>query len=108
MLIAGDPEMTEYIKDFIRGGVTYITFRKVNGELRTMKCTLFQDLIPQFDRPVDMPPTKKVRVQKEGVISVYDLENEGWRSFREDRLLEAWKIVALSETNFTRIDLDLI
>ena len=64
-----------------------VTFTKVNGDTRVMVCTL----IPDF-----LPPTSGASGGYEGLTTVFDLENDGWRSFRTDSVIdvkeykEAW------------------
>jgi hypothetical protein len=54
-----------------------VTFTKVNGELRTMPCTLRQIVIPQ-------PVTESTKTKKHNpeVMSVWCLDKKEWRSFR--------------------------
>jgi hypothetical protein len=56
-----------------------VTFTKVNGETRSMPCTL---------RPEELPPQKineddtSLKVHKSTVVSVFCLDKKEWRSFR--------------------------
>jgi len=72
---------------FLKGNVARVKFKKVNGDIRDMLCTLREDLIPA----VVSEPTTLVKRQHEGndeVVAVYDIESEGWRSFRIDNVIE--------------------
>lgn len=71
------------IKDLLRTGPCMVQFTKVDGTTRHMKCTLNEDLLP----PVD-PDKVSVKKHNPDVLAVWDLEKEGWRSFRYDTLLE--------------------
>lgn len=64
-----------------------IKFRKVDGSLRTMQCTLNQSLIPP---PVveKTATTTSTRKQSEDIITVFDTEKQDWRSFRLDSIIE--------------------
>lgn len=66
------------IKEQMQRSVVEVTFTKANGSDRTMQCTLCPDLIPE---------TKQAS-NHTGVdtMVVFDLEAEGWRSFRFDRV----------------------
>jgi hypothetical protein len=67
--------------------VMLVTFKKVDGSLRDLKCSLRADLLP---------PTVKETVTTErsgDAIRVYDLENSGWRSFKYSNL------ISIHETN---------
>lgn len=50
--------------------------------MRTMKCTLDQQRIP-----ATQVPNSEIQYN-ESILRVYDLENEGWRSFRMDSIQE--------------------
>lgn len=68
------------------GGVINIKFRKIDGTERLMKCTLLEHYIKPLDKKTD-----KVKKENEGLLSVWDVEKEGWRSFRVDSILEVYK-----------------
>ena len=66
--------------DMLRHNVVSVTFTKVNGDERVMKCTLQANLIPNA-------PTQNGQLIVEGKntsnnISVWDVKANGWRSFR--------------------------
>ena len=54
----------------------------VNGDKRIMTCTLKEDAIPGYK-----PANKDKKVNKE-VVSVWDINAEGWRSFRLANITE--------------------
>jgi hypothetical protein len=54
----------------------YVTFKKKDGSLRTMFCTLKPEKLPLVEEGI-----KKVHTPCERTISAYDLEANGWRSF---------------------------
>lgn len=58
-----------------------VVFIKSNGEKRTMRCTLDLNQIPP-----EMVPNIDGNVTKvnEEIIKAYDLDKQGWRSFRID------------------------
>jgi len=64
-----------------------IRFTKINGEKRTMHCTLQPSLLP----PQYATEERLAKLEEEhekhadtGVLAVFDLQNNGWRSFRVD------------------------
>lgn len=79
----------ETLKNFLRENVLSVVFIKKDGSERAMECTLKPDLLPPHetntDNPIDFPATQ--RAENPDVIQVYDLENNGWRSFRVDSVL---------------------
>jgi WYL_2, Sm-like SH3 beta-barrel fold len=83
-------EDTKQIKAQLFEGPCLVTFIKVDGDKRIMKCTLNEKYIPQAE------PKKTDRVKKENpdVLAVWDLEKEGWRSFRLDTIIEIEPCIA--------------
>ena len=62
------------IKDILTQYVAQVVFTKVDGSTRVMKCTLISAFLP----PLEGSSNKK----SEEVLPVWDLEADGWRSFR--------------------------
>jgi hypothetical protein len=58
-------------------GVVTVTFKKVNGSTRVMKCTTNPEVIPA-------PITNN----NADVVTVFDVDVNDWRSFRMDRIEE--------------------
>jgi hypothetical protein len=77
-------------KSMLESQVCEVTFTKVNGDERIMRCTLHKDLIPQATK-TDSLSTKKVREINLEVIPVWDMKAEGWRSFRVDSVKDIVK-----------------
>jgi len=63
-------------------GEVEVKFEKANGAIRVLTGTRNLDLIPKDDHPAN--PGKK---EAEGVVTVYDLDAHGWRSFRKDAVI---------------------
>lgn len=59
-----------------------VTFTKVSGEKRVMKCTLKNDMVPVQESKTSS------RKSSDEVVVCYDVENNGWRSFREDSVTD--------------------
>jgi len=62
-----------------------ITFDKMNGDERTMTCTLMPTFLPEATKKDTLSETK-VRNLEDKVFVVWSLEVGGWRSFRYDRI----------------------
>lgn len=76
----------EDVKALLHDGVCEITFTKVNGEERVMKCTLNEKLLPaQID--LEEAIQNKSKKSNPDVYAVYDVVANGWRSFRWDSLI---------------------
>jgi len=67
----------EMLKE-LHEGICVVVFEKVDGTERTMKCTLMEDRIPGEKKPKD----KSAAEFSEEVIRVFDVEKDGWRSFK--------------------------
>ena len=66
--------------DMLRHNIVSVTFTKVNGDERVMKCTLQPTHIPNAS-------TQNGELVVEGTstsnnVSVWDVDANGWRSFR--------------------------
>ena len=66
----------------LKNNVATVTFTKVSGEERTMKCTLRSEHIP--NAPSAGGQLIVERKENANTVSVWDMEKNGWRSFRVD------------------------
>jgi hypothetical protein len=73
------------LKGLLDQNVIVVDFTKLNGDKRVMTCTLREDMKPPATK-VDPMSTKKVREISDAVVSVWDVNAKGWRSFRYDRI----------------------
>lgn len=72
------------LNELLHEGVVVVEFTKVNGEYRKMEATLKADVLPEV---VVKEETKEAtRKKNEDALSVWDVNAEGWRSFRFDKL----------------------
>jgi hypothetical protein len=76
----------ETLVEGLKNNLVKVVFTKVNGDERTMNCTLHDSILPE---PIITETEKKVN---QDAISVWDTDNDGWRSFRVDSIKE-FKIV---------------
>jgi hypothetical protein len=78
----------------LREGECEVTFTKVNGDTRVMKCTLNMDIIPR----AKMPKGDNVPELREGLdsilkaIRVFDTGLEDWRSFKVETVKNFQKV----------------
>lgn len=75
----------EEVKNLLRENKCSVTFEKVNGDIRKMLCTLNSALIPTEEVEAG---EKRTKVENTEVLPVYDLESNGWRSFRWNSIKE--------------------
>jgi hypothetical protein len=70
------------LSELLKNNVMTVTFTKVDGTERTMRCTLLPEYLP--------PETGGKQMLTEGVVrnnlSVWDVDANGWRSFRVDSI----------------------
>jgi len=73
------------LRNQLTQNVMVVDFTKLNGDKRVMTCTLREDIKPPASK-TDTMSLKKVRDVTEAVVSVWDVNAKGWRSFRYDRV----------------------
>lgn len=81
------------IQEILLKGECVVEFTKLNGEKRTMPCTLKESLIPKkpakmhvtnTDNPIDLP---KERKENPEVVNVWCTDKQAWRGFRIDKII---------------------
>ena len=76
--------MKEFIREEVKAGlqsaIATVVFKKADGTLRQMRCTLMTEHLPVRD---ELEINRKV---SDEVLAVWDLEVGGWRSFRLDSI----------------------
>lgn len=70
----------ETLRNLLRSNVVEVTFTKVNGEERVMKCTLQETFLPEQKGDTE-------RKKSENVLAVFDIDSNDWRSFRYDSVI---------------------
>jgi len=73
----------QYIQSLLRKHILSINFLKKDGSPRTMTCTLREDLIKPHVKTTD-----RVKKPNDEVVSVWDTENDAFRSFRISSLID--------------------
>lgn len=63
-----------------------VTFEKGDGEIREMTCTTNLNQIPPSQWP-DKKLTEQLDNHESTTYRVYDLQKQGWRSFRLDSIM---------------------
>lgn len=70
------------LKQTLQGNIATVVFEKADGTLREMRCTLQADFLP----PQLLQENTVTRAENPNVLSVWDIDNGGWRSFRMDSI----------------------
>ena len=76
-------DRNQWLRNLLKSGTYNITFTKVNGEQRTMPCTLEPTKLPPA--PVKEAATK---ARKDDTLSVWCLDKQEWRSFKVMNVIE--------------------
>ena len=71
------------IIDLLKRSEVLIKFVKKDGTQREMWCTLKGDVVVPYEKKTDRVAT----VRDSNQISVWDIENNGWRSFLLDSVI---------------------
>lgn len=72
------------LKHSLEKGVMTIVFEKTDGTLREMRCTLQTEYLPP--QLLQEGVESRSRTENMDTLSVWDIENGGWRSFRMDSI----------------------
>ena len=70
------------LTELLRTGIVEVKFTKVDGTERVMRCTLQPQYLPESIEK------EGVKVRNPDVQSVWDMDNNSWRSFRFDSVKE--------------------
>lgn len=79
------PQAVIELKEKLQNGIVHFTYKKKDGTMRTAKGTTMLDLIPKENHPKGGVSNKP-----EDYVCYWDLDSNGWRSFKN--------------TNFMKID----
>lgn len=77
-------ETRDWFKNLLKESNVEVVFTKTDGTERTMLCTLNENNIPAFN--IDQTASTKKRQESQGVLRVWDIDKESWRSFRWDSI----------------------
>ena len=74
-------EWRQSVEGLLQQGNGKFTFQKVDGSVRDMYCTL---------QPTVLPETVNTELKnnaKPGILTIWDIEKEGWRSMRYENVI---------------------
>ena len=81
----------EILVEGLKRNMMKVIFTKANGEERTMLCTLHESVLPE------QPISGIKKKENMDTISVWDIDANGWRSFRMDSIKEVKVVEAVKE-----------
>ena len=73
----------QVLSEQLTAGVAEVTFTKVDGEIRSMPCTLDATRLP----PAPATDATKVKKINPAVMSVFCTDKQQWRSFRVENVI---------------------
>lgn len=77
----------EELLELLSKEIVDVTFQKLSGDDRKMKCTLIPSMLPPAQRDDKLSQTKIRNLEeKTMVVWAIDIEPSAWRSFRYDRV----------------------
>jgi len=77
----------EQLVELLSKEIVDVTFQKLSGDDRKMKCTLIPSMLPPAQRDDKLSQTKIRNLEdKTLVVWAIDIEPSAWRSFRYDRV----------------------
>lgn len=79
----GEKMNKDELLDLLHNNVANITFTKVNGDVRVLKGTLLDQYLPQKEVET-IVETQTRKANNDNVVVTWDIENDGYRSFRVD------------------------
>ena len=74
------------MRQTLRNHVCKAVFTKVDGSVRTMICTLHEDMITSVSAGASAP-------DPEDVVTVWDVEAEAWRRIKPSKMLKDLEVL---------------
>lgn len=70
------------LSELLHNNVVNVKFKKINGDERLLRCTLQSKYIPE-----SQTGSSRTKKPNDKVLSVWSIEDNGWRSFRKDSII---------------------
>lgn len=77
-------EGRDWLVTLLKERAVTVTFIKKDGTERVMKCSLSEEFVPFSEIDASSNGTRK---KSDEALAVYDIESDGWRSFRWDSIV---------------------
>jgi hypothetical protein len=71
----------EAITEHLNDGIVNVRFTKKDGSIREMRCSLNENYLPVMIG-------ESIKKENPDVVSVWDIDIKGWRSFRLDSIID--------------------
>ena len=87
-IFSGDSKAAKKGRKWLAGmleqSIVEVTFTKKDGTERVMNCTLLEDYLPVVQKELNEGSFTTVKTQD--ALAVFDVDADGWRSFRWDSI----------------------
>ena len=78
----------EFLEEQLRRGICMVVFTKGDGTVRELECTLLDSYIAKHGYSVTYDENgERAKPKNENMLPVWDIESEGWRSFKVDSVI---------------------
>jgi hypothetical protein len=98
-----DEKEKDWLRHLLKDEIVTLTFTKKDGSERIMKCTLNEQHTPKIEKGIVVTSRKK----SDEAQPVFDIEANGWRSFRWDSI-EKIEFSLGSKWDETSLDVDSV
>jgi len=76
------------VKKLLQNSVLRVEFTKVDGSIRIMNCTTKHCIVPTVEpRILEDGTVKAPPVLPEGIVRAFDVDAQGWRSFKIESVI---------------------
>lgn len=76
----------EQVQQSLKTSILNIEFNKINGENRKIRATLMESYLPTLSQSEE---EKSHRVPNPNLVTVWSIDDNGWRSFLKENLVSA-------------------
>lgn len=73
--------------DWLKSSAVEVTFTKIDGSHRTMKCTLNPSYMPPQMMKEDYQASQDYIEKNPDTCAVWSIDDKGWRSFRYESVI---------------------
>jgi hypothetical protein len=74
--------------EMLKNRIVEVKFRKATGENRTLRGTLLESYLPAKYRKENIKPNDAADKQRDNVVTLWDVDENEWRSVRTDRITD--------------------
>lgn len=72
----------EQLLEMLSNNIYVVKFKKLNGDIRELNCTMLEEFLPEV---------KNKKKSDKNLITVWDIDQNSWKSFHYKRIIEIKK-----------------